>query len=135
MSATTSTRAELVALLREEKVLGEDLLARIEQRSGDAVMPLGVILRQRGKLSMAQLIELSHLQSGNQRLRLGELAVSKGWCTDADIEAALAAQERRVHVLDLVLAEPDLDVAAFARAMVRYAKLIEERMAALEPTV
>jgi hypothetical protein len=131
MSSTTSTRAELVRCLRAENVLPTDVLDRLETRSGDAVMPLGVILRQRGKLTMAQLIELSHMPPGNPRMRLGELAVSKGWCTEEDVDEALAVQERRVHMLDLVIAEPGFDAVALSRALVGYAKLLEERMAAL----
>jgi hypothetical protein len=131
MTASTSTRADLVTCLREENVLATEVLERLETRSNETVMPLGVILRQRGKLTMAQLIELSHMQSGNPRLRLGELAVSKGWCTAADVDEALAAQ-RKVHVLDLVTAEEGCDANALVRALVRYAKMLEERLGATE---
>ncbi len=133
MAASTSTRVELATSLREENVLAADVLDRLEARSNESVMPLGVILRQRGKLTMAQLIELSHMQSGNPRLRLGELAVKQGWCTDTDVEEALA-QQRRVHLLDLVAGEEGCDSSALARALVRYVKVLEERVAALEPT-
>ena len=101
MAASTSTRAELAASLREENGAAGEILERLEARTNEAVMPLGVILRQRGKLTMAQLIELSHMQSNNPRLRLGELAVKQGWCTLMDVEEALALQ-RREHLLDLV---------------------------------
>jgi hypothetical protein len=132
MSASTSTRAELAGALREENVLAAEVLHRLEARSNEAVMPLGVILRQRGKLTMAQLIELSHMQSGNPRMRLGELAVKQGWCTEADVDEALAQQQRRVHLLDLVTGEEGCDSSALVRALVRYVKLLEERIAALE---
>ncbi|MEO6708324.1 MAG: hypothetical protein ABIP42_02040 [Planctomycetota bacterium] len=132
MAASTSTRAELASSLREENVLAADVLERLEARSNESVMPLGVILRQRGKLTMAQLIELSHMQSGNPRLRLGELAVKQGWCTEADVEEALV-QQKRVHMLDLVTGEEGCDSSALMRALVRYVKLLEERVATLEP--
>jgi len=128
MAASTSTRAELARCLRDENVLPAGMLERLESRSSDTVMPLGVILRQRGKLTMSQLVELSHIQSGNPGLRLGELAVGRGWCTQADVEEALVVQQRSVHLLDLVLGEESCDLAALSRALVRYAKLLEERM-------
>ena len=128
---TFTTRPELASCLREEKVLAADVLERLESKSNEAVMPLGVILRQRGKLTMAQLIELSHMQSGNPRLRLGELAVKQGWCTEADVNEALA-QQRRVHYLDLVAGEEGCNSSALVRALVRYVKVLEERVAALE---
>ena len=131
MAASTSTRVGLVTFLREENVLAGEVLDRLEGRSNETVMPLGVILRQRGKLTMAQLIELSHMQSGNPRMRLGELAVSKGWCTAADVDEALAVQ-RKPHVLDLVTAEEGCDSSALVRALVRYAKMLETRLAAGE---
>jgi hypothetical protein len=118
--------------LREESVLAAEVLDRLEARSNEAVMPLGVILRQRGKLTMAQLVELSHMQSGNPRMRLGELAVKQGWCTEADVEEALAQQRRRMHLLDLVTVEEGCDSSALVRALVRYVKLLEDRVAALE---
>jgi hypothetical protein len=132
MSASTSKRAELAISLREENVLAAEVLDRLEARSNEAVMPLGVILRQRGKLTMAQLVELSHMQSGNPRMRLGELAVKQGWCTEADVEEALAQQRRRMHLLDLVTVEEGCDSSALVRALVRYVKLLEDRVAALE---
>lgn len=133
MTASASTRAELARCLRDENVLPADMLERLESRSSDTVMPLGVILRQRGKLTMSQLVELSHIQSGNPGLRLGELAVGQGWCTQADVEEALVVQQRSVHLLDLVLGEESCDHAALSRALVRYAKLLEERMDAPAP--
>src|SRR3982750_1034081 len=127
MAASTSTRVGLVTCLREENVLAGEVLDRLEGRSNETVMPLGVILRQRGKLTMAQLIELSHMQSGNPRLRLGELAVSKGGCTAAEVDEAWAVQ-RKPHVIDLVTAEQGCDSSALVRALVRYAKMLEERL-------
>jgi hypothetical protein len=132
MAASTSTRVDLVTCLREENVLPADVLERLASRSNEMVMPLGVILRQRGKLTMAQLIELVHMQSAKPGLRLGELAVSQGWCTEADIDEALAVQKRSVHLLDLVLAEEGCNASLLVRALVRYAKLLEERMGAIE---
>jgi len=133
MATSASTRAELVTCLRDEKVLPADVLDRLATRSTDTVMPLGVILRQRGKLTMSQLIELSHLKSSNPGLRLGELAVGQGWCTLADVEDALAQQKRRAHMLDLVMGEEGCDSTALVRALVRYAKLLEDRLPAKEP--
>jgi hypothetical protein len=126
-------RAELASSLREENVLAAEVLDRLEARSNEAVMPLGVILRQRGKLTMAQLVELSHMQSTNPRMRLGELAVSRGWCTEADVTEALA-QQRRLHLLDLVADAEGCNASALVRALVRYVKVLEERVAALEST-
>ncbi len=120
--------------LREEKVLPTDALNRLESRSSQSIMPLGVILRQRGKLTMAQLVELAQTKSSGPGTRLGELAVKKGWCTLRDVEEALIEQERRMHLLDMVLAEGSCDAAALTRALVRYARVLEERVATIEST-
>jgi hypothetical protein len=129
-----SNHAELMYCLREAKVLSPDALDRLEARSSQSIMPIGVILRQRGKLTMAQLVELAHMKSTGPGTRLGELAVQKGWCTMRDVEEALVEQERRVHVLDMVLAEASCDGAALTSALVRYARVLEERMATIEST-
>jgi len=90
----------LLDMLVDEQILSIAAATNIRSRVEEAWVPIGKILRQRGHLTMAEMMHLLELQTAEPHLRLGELAVREHFCTEADLEEALRLQrENSPHAL------------------------------------
>src|SRR6185436_8632729 len=96
----------LLELLVQEGILDSSNTHSLEERTHAGWIPLGRILREQGKLTMAQLMDLLQIQAAEPHTRLGDLALRRNLCTPADIEQAMNVQRASSpHVLDLLLAD------------------------------
>ena len=135
MTSPLSTVAHgLLEILVEEQVITHSEADRLRGRVRDGWMPIGRILRQRGHISMSQLMDLLQMQTQEPHLRLGELAVREGHCTEEDTVVALLIQrESSPHPLEVLLAEVPFDTDRLCRALLRYVRSLERRLADVPP--
>jgi hypothetical protein len=120
------TSSDLLAELVRAGAIDAAAAERIGARREASRPRIAHILRERGVLSPSQLLRLVQEQQRSPDVRLGELAVRCGMCTQAQVDEALAEQrEREAHVLELV--EPE-DV----RDRERFAEVLAKRLISLE---
>lgn len=120
---------ELLDLLVEEGAVASTDADSVRTRHRDTWIPLGKILRQKGWLTMGQLVEVLQLQSQHPGLRLGDIAVERGYCTRAQIDDALRTQrDLSPHVLDLVGSTGSVEPEKLLRAVTRYVRALEARI-------
>jgi len=120
----------LLDMLVLEGLISVSAAAKIRDKVRESWMPIGKILRQRGHLSMDQMMRLLELQSSEPHLRLGELAVREGWCTEEDVAEALRLQrEMSAHPLEVFLSEVRCDRDRLCAVLLRYIRQIESRIA------
>ena len=121
---------DLLAELAREGVIDTAAATRLAARR-DAARPRIVhILRKQGALSASQLLVLLEEQARNPEVRIGELAVRAGMCTQAQVDAALAEQrEREPHVLDLIEPGDVADAQRFAAVLARHVVALERELA------
>lgn len=122
-------RLDLLDVLVEDGVLARATADTVRHRQRETWIPLGKILRRKGALTAAQLVELLQVQSQDPRTRLGEVAVARGYCTRAQVEDGLRTQrELSPHVLDLVAEEAGVEPVKLFRAVTRYVRALEARV-------
>lgn len=120
---------ELLELLIHERVIAPSTAEEVKQRLQSNSIPIGKILRQKGYMSIKQLMELVQLQSERPGLRLGELACERGLCTPQHVEEALQIQwKSRSHVLELLAEDVHCDSRKLATFLARYVKELESRL-------
>ncbi len=130
MTAAHKLPPGLLEMLVDEQLLPVSAAADIRTRVRDAWVPIGKILRQRGHLTMAEMMHLLEMQTAEPHLRLGELAVREHFCTEADLEEALRLQrEGSPHPLEIVLTEIPCDRDRLCRVLLRYIRQLETRTA------
>jgi len=113
-----------------EGLISVSAAAKIREKVRESWMPIGKILRQRGHLSMDQMMRLLEMQSSEPHLRLGELAVRERWCTEEDVAEALRLQrEMSAHPLEVFLSEVRCDRDRLCAVLLRYIRQIESRIA------
>ncbi len=104
---------------------------KLRTKVQESWLPIGRILRQRGRLTMDQVTRLLVLQTAEPNLRIGELAVREGYCTQDDVDEALRLQrEASPHALEAFLEEVPCDREQVIQVMIRYIRHLEARMAA-----
>jgi hypothetical protein len=104
---------------------------KLRSKVQESWLPIGRILRQRGRLTMDQMTRLLVMQTSEPNLRIGELAVREGYCTEEDIDEALRLQrEASPHALEVFLKEVPCDREKVIEVMIRYIRHLEARMAA-----
>jgi len=130
MNASRTLPPGLLDMLVEEQILSASVAAGIRGRVQEAWVPIGKILRQRGHLTMAEMMHLLELQTAEPHLRLGELAVREHFCTEQDLEEALRLQrEGSPHPLEIVLTEMPCDRDRLCKVLLRYVRQLETRTA------
>jgi hypothetical protein len=128
MPAPSNLPLGLLDMLVEEGLTSPSTVAKIRIKAKEAWVPIGKILRQRGHLTMIQLMRILELQTSEPHLRLGELAVREGFCTEEDILEALRLQrEASPHALELLLSEVQCDQKQLCRVLIRYIRQLESR--------
>jgi len=126
----------LLALLVRDRLLSATAAARIDRVILESWTPLGTILVKHGVLSMGELAALLELQARAPQMRLGELAVREGYCTQAEVDDAVQAQAAATPALtDLLLAEIPAERDQLCRALLRYVSQLEGRLADLQIAV
>ena len=129
METQKNPSEELLDLLVEEGAVARTVADSVRSRHRDTWVPIGKILRQRGWLSMAQLVDLLQLQSRTPGLRLGEIALECGYCTAGQLEDALRIQrETSPHVLDLLAEAQGVEPERLLRAVTHYVRALEARI-------
>lgn len=117
---------DLLDVLVAEGALSIPAAERVRARAREAWLPLGRILRQQGLLTSDQLLELLDAQGTCPGVRFGELALERGFVTEAQLERALELQrDLSPHLLELALHDPEIDHERVVPAVVRYLRLFE----------
>jgi len=118
---------DLYTILVEEGVLTREAAAELQQRTADAWVPLGKLLRQKGLVTMAQLLELLDAKSREPDARIGDLAVRAGYCTREQVEACFTQQrEFSPHPLELLARDRNFDPLRLCHALTRYVRELDE---------
>jgi hypothetical protein len=118
-------------------LVGEGLISKttaigIRNRVQEAWIPIGEVLRGQGHLTTSQLMDLVQMQASEPHLRLGELAVREGFCSDRDIVEAISMQrEANPHPLEILLADYPCDRDRLWSIVIRYLRQVETRLADL----
>jgi hypothetical protein len=119
---------ELLDQLVAEGVITHPRVEILQKRLHAEWTPLGKVLRQRGHLTMRQLVNLLQIQDGNPSTPLGALAVREGFCTQHDLEEALRIQSSSApHVFELLAQDGSCDQARLFAFVVRYVRLLENQ--------
>lgn len=118
---------DLFDALVRERLIDSSQAEILRRRAQSAWQPLGKILRQRGFITMEQLIGLLDRQAREPAKRLGDLAVEAGYCTQGQLEECTAAQrDSSPHPIELLLSEEHLDPVRLLRALVPYLRQLED---------
>ena len=119
---------QLLDMLVDDQLIDRDTRERILARTRDQWVPFGKILKQRGRLTMTQLMSLLEQQNESPELLLGELAVRAGYCTEEDVYEALRVQrEISPHPLEVLVREVAVDRERLIAVFIRYVRRIEEQ--------
>jgi hypothetical protein len=130
MKSLPRSTSELLDLLQIEGVVTAEHADMMRETLLDSWLSVGNLLRQRGLINARQLLELLQAQVAQPDLRVGDLAVARGYCSESDLAEALRAQRQDVpHVLDLVMADPNCDHANLCRVLADYVRVLETRNA------
>jgi hypothetical protein len=123
--------SDVLDMLVLEGLTSSSTARNLRSKVQEAWLPLGKILRQRGRLTMEQMMRLLVMQTTETNLRFGELAVREGYCTADDIEEALRLQrDTSPHALEVFLADVPCDREQVIQFMIRYIRHLEARTAA-----
>lgn len=118
---------DLYAILVAEGVLTREAAAELQQRTADAWVRLGKLLRQKSLITMAQLLDLLDAQAREPGARIGDLAVKAGYCTREQVEACFAQQrEFSPHPLEILTRDRSCDPIRLCQALTRYVRELDE---------
>lgn len=133
MNGVREDSSVLLDVLVADAVLPRADAEALRTRLREAWVPLGKILRQQGKLSMSQLLDALQAQQEAPGRLLGELCVSRGYCTVADVVEALRLQrEVSPHVIEVLVKEGACDLQKLCLSLARYVRDLEGRAAAAQ---
>ena len=136
MLDTNGPYTGLLALLVEERLLTASAAARIEKGIRESWTPLGTILVRLGHMTMGDLATLLEMQSYEPQLRLGDLAVREGYCTQRGVEKAVRVQlAASPPPPEVLLSEIPGDRERLCRVLLRYIGQMEARLAELQVAV
>ena len=122
----------LLDMLVGEGLISKSAALEIRNRVHEAWVPIGEVLRGQGLLSTNQLMDLVQMQATEPHLRLGELAIREGYCTDQDVLDAVSMQwEANPHPLEILRADYPCDRDRLLNVVIRYLRQIEARLADL----
>jgi hypothetical protein len=128
MRPTWELTSDVLDMLVLEGLTSPSTAWKIRTQVQESWLPIGKILRQRGRITMDQMTRLLVLQTSEPHLRLGELAVREGFCTEEDIREALRLQrEASPHALEVFLSEAPCDKDQLIQVLVRYVRYLEGR--------
>jgi hypothetical protein len=126
MNSFPALMSELLDQLVADGVIDHGRVEVIKKRLNAEWTPLGKVLRQRGHLTMRQLLNLLQLQDAEPMVPLGELAVREGYCTEHDLEEALRIQQDSApHVFELLAQDGSCDQTRLFAFVMRYVRELE----------
>ena len=119
--------AELWRQVVESNALDPSLVAEFRKTAeAKPWKPIGRILLEMKSLGPDQLMDLLALQAQEPTIRLGELAVREGYCTEAEIDDALAIQSASSpDAIELMLRDERIDSELMIQALVGYIHHLE----------
>jgi hypothetical protein len=119
-------------LLEGDHLTSEDVL-ELTRRSRADCMPLEQVLVKHRIISVQQLMEVLAIRDEQPKVLIGELCVQSGYCTEDDLESALALQGRSAaHGLTVLLDQREAPDAELLAAIGGYVKGLEHQVANLE---
>lgn len=78
---------------------------------------------------MGQLMDILQVQTAEPHLRVGEIAVRQGLCTEDDVREVLRIQrETSLHPLEVLLGDPGCDRDRLLKGVVKYVRLLENQL-------
>jgi hypothetical protein len=96
-------------------------------------LPLGRILVRQKKITIQDSAEIFSRQAEKPHMLFGEVAVELGYCTAEDVDEAIAFQRKECpHVLDLAIADSELDAEGLLAAAADYIRYTERLISQLE---
>jgi hypothetical protein len=129
MQPLPQSRIEFLDLLIEHAVIPISTAEVLKSKTRDDWIPLGKILRRQGHLNMGQLLELLQLQAQRPSVRLGELAVQRGFCSEDHVLNALRMQfDSGPHPLEIVWRDEGCDRERLVAALTTYIRRLESRL-------
>ena len=139
MKSMTTTVESIWDYLMQEGIMDAEQVRELLARGDQDWIPIGKILVQEMILTMVQLMKVLEMQADQPRARLGDLAVSAGFCTEEDIAGALQLQRQRSrHPVEYLLESPAYRNSRVFSAIGEYIRLMEfqvRRMADLVEAV
>jgi hypothetical protein len=129
VTTTTHLPIGLLDILVGEGLITKSAALSLRNRVREEWVPIGEVLRGQGHLTTNQLMDLVQLQAGEPHLRLGELAVRSGFCTEEEVlEAVVMQRLANPHPLELLLADYPCDREKLWNVVIRYVKQLEARI-------
>jgi len=127
-----STQTDFWRFLKDAGVISAPTALEIEQSVRDRWLPVGRILLREKHISVQQMTTLLKLQSEETGMRVGDLAVREGFCTQEDVDAALEVQrESCPHPLTILASDDSIDREALLEALYGYVRHLEGRIGTL----
>ena len=107
--------------------LDEDLVKELKEAwHPDAWTPLGKILVDQGILTQVQVANLLALQADEPRMRLGDLAVREGLCSDEDVKRTLDHQrETCPGPIELLMQSGGVGTEELLGTLLTYVRFLE----------
>jgi hypothetical protein len=129
MPDAPSPYSGLFPMLVAENLISPFDSARIQKQIRDRWTPIGTILVRQGHLTMSDLAVLLEMQADEPQVRLGDLAVREGYCSEKEIAQAVREQKSAGQ------SPPELLAAELAgredralKILLRYAGQLEARL-------
>jgi hypothetical protein len=119
---------ELWSHLVQRGVIEPSLADYLQRDAREGWVPLGKVLLQEGALSMQQLMALLQKQAIEPELRLGDLAIREGWCTQERVDQALKIQRAGRTDLAALLHRLDVDKDLLIDALLDYVADLQQRI-------
>lgn len=111
----------------------EEVVKELGENHRKRWVPLTVVMMEERILEMSQVGVLLRKQMKEPGLRIGELAVREGFCTEDDVKRALAVQEEHcAHPVDLILGDDRIDTGAAVETLKSYVRHLEGRVETLQ---
>jgi hypothetical protein len=108
--------------------IAPEILEEHRRRSKKSKL-FGRTLLELGLVTWSEVTSLLGIQADEPHLRLGELAVREGMCSQADLDLALGLHLRgNPHPLELLMADERLDPAHLREVLVGYVRHLEGRV-------
>ena len=128
-----SPQSEFWRFLRDSGVISASTAEGLERKVRDSWMPLGRILLRNRKITPDQMLTILRLQGAEPGQRVGDLAVREGYCTQADVDAAIEFQRQGgPHPLAVLLDDEGVDRDALLTALYGYVRHLEGRAQVLD---
>lgn len=122
--------------LQEAQVISPERAEAASREVRGRWMPIGRILLSSKCINVPQMLELLRMQEDRPGQRIGDLAVSQGFCTREDVDEAIETQRSSgPHPLQALLEDEALDHMALVEALYGYVRHLEGRAQLLDQLV